>query len=220
MLKAENISKTFHSEGVETHALRDVSLEVKRGDFVSIVGRSGSGKTTLLNILSTLLDPDEGSIFYKDIEVTGLPQKELNLLRQKDFGIVFQFHHLLPYLTARENVLLPYMNSLRSVPADVAARADECLERVGLHGKGNKLPSHLSGGEQQRVAIARALAKECAVLFADEPTGNLDKETGGTIIELLSELRYDGLGIVMVTHDTEYASLADRTIHMADGVIV
>jgi putative ABC transport system ATP-binding protein len=184
---------------------------------VSIVGRSGSGKTTFLNILSTLLAPDSGQLLYRGEDITHASRARLNELRRRDFAVIFQFHHLLPYLTARENVLLPYMQGLGPVTAEVRKRADACLDRVGLSGKGGKLPGHLSGGEQQRVAIARALVKESAILFADEPTGNLDKATGDAIMRLLADLKEDGLSIVMVTHDTEYAARADHMVNMAEG---
>lgn len=220
MLEAKNIIKTFRSEGVETHALNKVSVTVNPGEFVSIVGRSGSGKTTLLNVLSTLLSPDSGQIIYGGEDVTNLSAVRLNKLRQKDFSIVFQFHYLLPYLSARENVLLPYMKGLTPVAKEVRKRADACLERVGLGGKGDKIPGHLSGGEQQRVAIARALVKESTLLFADEPTGNLDKGTGDSVMDLLADLKSDGLSIVMVTHDNDFASRADRVVNMADGMVI
>ena len=220
MLEARNIIKTFRSEGVETHALDDVAIRVDPGEFVSIVGRSGSGKTTFLNVLSTLLAPDSGEILYKGEDVTDLSASRLNSLRHRDFAVVFQFHYLLPYLSARENVLLPYMKGLGSVPRATRMRADECLERVGLSGKGDKIPGHLSGGEQQRVAIARALVKESAILFADEPTGNLDRGTGESVMDLLADLKGDGLSIVMVTHDDEYAARADRTVSRADGKVI
>lgn len=220
MLEAKNIIKTFRSEGVETQALTGVDLTVNPGEFVSLVGRSGSGKTTFLNILSTLLKPDSGELLYNGEDVTAFSQARLNKLRQKDFSVVFQFHYLLPYLSARENVLLPYMKGLGPVSGAVKQRAEECLERVGLAGKGDKIPGHLSGGEQQRVAIARALVKESAILFADEPTGNLDKGTGDSVMELLADLKNDGLSIVMVTHDNEYAAKADRVVSMADGAVL
>jgi len=220
MLEARNITKTFYSEGVDSTALSGVDISVNPGEFVSIVGRSGSGKTTFLNILSTLLAPDSGEIIYNGENITEVSAVDLNRLRHKDFAVIFQFHYLLPYLSARENVLLPYMKGLAPVSQTVKMRADQCLERVGLSGKGAKLPGHLSGGEQQRVAIARALVKESSVLFADEPTGNLDKGTGESVMHLLADLKNDGLSIVMVTHDTEYAAMADRTIAMADGKVI
>jgi len=220
MLEAKNITKTFQSEGVETLALREVSLTLQAGEFVSIVGRSGSGKTTFLNVLSTLLAPNSGQILYQGEDVTGFSAQRLNELRNRDFAVVFQFHYLLPYLTARENVLLPFMNGLGAVGREEIKRAEQCLERVGLGGKGDKLPGHLSGGEQQRVAIARALVKKSTVLFADEPTGNLDKSTGESVMDLLAGLKGDGLGIIMVTHDEDYARRADRVVRMADGMVI
>lgn len=220
MLEAKNIIKTFRSEGVDTRALTGVAITVDSGEFVSIVGRSGSGKTTFLNILSTLLAPDSGEILYKGQDVTGFSAGQLNALRHNDFAVIFQFHYLLPFLSARENVLLPYMKGLAPVSRETKMRADACLERVGLGGKGAKIPGHLSGGEQQRVAIARALVKKSSVLFADEPTGNLDKTTGDSVMELLADLKKDGLSIVMVTHDNEYAAKADRVVSMADGVVI
>ena len=220
MLDAKNITKTFQSQGVETPALRDVSLSLDAGEFVSIVGRSGSGKTTLLNVLSTLLAPDSGQLLYHGEDVTGFPARRLNELRNRDFAVVFQFHYLLPYLTAQENVLLPFMNGLGPVGREEVERARRCLERVGLAGKEGKLPGHLSGGEQQRVAIARALVKNSTVLVADEPTGNMDKGTGESVMELLVGLKSEGLGIVMVTHDEDYARQADRVVRMADGMVL
>ena len=220
MFEARNITKTFNAQGVVTRALDGVDLTVEPGSFLSIVGRSGSGKTTFLNILSTLLQPDSGQLLYKGEDVTAYSPARLNELRRRDFAVIFQFHHLLPYLSARENVLLPYMQGVAPVSRETRERADHCLERVGLAGKGAKLPGHLSGGEQQRVAIARALVKRSAILFADEPTGNLDKETGESIMDLLADLRNDGLSVVMVTHDNEYAARADRTVRMADGKVI
>ncbi|HKI82422.1 MAG TPA: ABC transporter ATP-binding protein [Pseudodesulfovibrio sp.] len=217
MFEAKNITKIFNGEGGETVVLNGADLLVESGRFVSIVGRSGSGKTTFLNIMSTLLAPDSGQLVYRGEDITHVSRARLNELRRRDFAVIFQFHHLLPYLTARENVLLPYMQGLGPVTAEVRKRADACLDRVGLSGKGGKLPGHLSGGEQQRVAIARALVKESAILFADEPTGNLDKATGEAIMQLLADLKEDGLSIVMVTHDNEYAARADCTVSMAEG---
>jgi len=219
MLEAKNITKTFQSEGVETLALREVSLTLQAGEFVSIVGRSGSGKTTFLNVLSTLLAPNSGQILYQGEDVTGFSAQRLNELRNRDFAVVFQFHYLLPYLTARENVLLPFMNGLGAVGREEIKRAEQCLERVGLGGKGDKLPGHLSGGEQQRVAIARALVKKSTVLFADEPTGNLDKSTGESVMDLLAGLKGDGLGIIMVTHDPRAAARAHMLRHLDKGYL-
>ena len=220
MLEATNITKTFESNGTTVQVLDKVSISLKDGEYVSIMGRSGSGKSTLLNVISTLVRPDSGELNYQGINLASAKEKYLNGLRKSDFSVIFQFHHLLPYLTVVENVLLPFMNSYRPVGKEVRQEAMACLERVGLEDKAKRLPGSLSGGEQQRVAIARALVKSSKILFADEPTGSLDKKTGESIMELLDELHRDGLAIVMVTHELEYAKLADRLIEIDDGRIV
>ncbi len=218
MITAHNISKSFHTNSAETKVLRNISFTMDRGDFVCVTGRSGSGKSTFLNILSTLLSPDNGFVTFDGVNITGLPEKKRNRLRQNDFAMIFQFHHLMPYLTAAENVLLPYLNSWKPVPKSTLKRVHACLDRVGLKDKYNRLPGQLSGGEQQRVAIARSLVKSPQVLFADEPTGNLDKKTGDAIIQLLSTLNREGLSILMVTHEIAYASASNRVVIMEDGV--
>ena len=220
MIEASGLNKTFRSDGTETRALRDVSIAVRDGEFVSIVGRSGSGKTTLLNVLSTLMSPDSGTIRFDGRETASMSERDRNVLRKKDLAMVFQFHYLLPYLTAVENVLLPFMSTMLPVGRDRTGHAARCLARVGLNGKENRLPGQLSGGEQQRVAIARALVTSAKVLFADEPTGSLDKTTGREIMDLIRGFTDDGLAVVMVTHDREYAGVADRVISMEDGRIV
>lgn len=220
MLIAKNITKSYNLEGQTTAVLKDVSFSLMEGEFASITGRSGSGKSTLLNVLSTLVRPDKGELEYQGRNLAGVREKELNRLRNSDFSIIFQFHHLLPYLSVLENTLLPFMNSVRPVGKTIRAKAMECLKRVGLADKAGRLPGNLSGGEQQRVAIARALVKSSRILFADEPTGSLDKVTGESIMDLLSDLHADGLAIVMVTHEPEYAKRAQRTIQIEDGIIL
>ncbi len=220
MLSACNINKSFHSNGSKNQVLNDISLDIKQGEFLSIVGRSGSGKTTLLNVLSTLVQPDQGKLLYNNDDLTQMSDSKLNRLRQADFSIIFQFHHLLPYLTVLENTLLPFMGSLKPASKKLNEKAMNSLERVGLGKMKHRLPNNLSGGEQQRVAIARALVKSSNVLFADEPTGSLDKGTGEQIMALISELNQDGLTVVMVTHDPDYANLANRTIRLEDGVMI
>ena len=220
MLSAHNISKNYQTDTTIVPVLKEVSVNIAAGEFVSIVGRSGSGKTTLLNVLSTLVRPDSGELRYHDDNLTLLPEKRLNRLRQSDFAVIFQFHHLLPYLTVLENTLLPFMSSFKPVSKQRIQEARSGLERVGLADKADRLPGNLSGGEQQRVAIARALVKSSRVLFADEPTGSLDKETGKQIMELLMDLHREGLTVVMVTHEPSYASLAERTISLEDGVVM
>lgn len=220
MLAAHNIMKSFSSEGKDVSVLKGISLKLEEGDFASIIGRSGSGKTTLLNVLSTLVRPDKGELNYHGQNLTAVSEKHLNGLRNSDFSVIFQFHHLLPYLTVLENSLLPFMNRFKPVSRQIERKALDCLDRVGLADKAKRLPGSLSGGEQQRVAIARALVKSSKILFADEPTGSLDKATGETIMELLANLHKEGLSIVMVTHEPEYAKLAARTIEIEDGRIV
>jgi putative ABC transport system ATP-binding protein len=215
MLQAIDICKTFQ----DIPALRAVNLHIGEGEFVSVVGRSGSGKSTLLAVCSTLLAPDSGQLIYKGQSVSDLDADGLNQLRHTDFSVIFQFHHLMPYLTAEENTLLPFMNAYRPIPAVATAKARECLDRVGLSGKGDRLPGELSGGEQQRVAIARALVKDSRILFADEPTGSLDRETGESVMALLRELNRDGLTVIMVTHDSEYAKMGTRIVELADGEV-
>jgi len=219
MISARNITKNFYTDGQVVPVLREVSVDIKEGEFVSIIGRSGSGKTTLLNVLSTLVRADSGELHYLNDNLRKLSEKRLNRLRQSDFSVIFQFHHLLPYLTVLENALLPFMQSMKPVSKAAMQSGRECLERVGLANKAERLPGNLSGGEQQRVAIARALVKSSKVLFADEPTGSLDKGTGEQIMRLLSELHSEGLSVVMVTHDPAYAQRAGRTIHIEDGLI-
>lgn len=219
MLQAIGITKRFQGGGEHPPALDNVSLTIGQGEFVSVVGRSGSGKSTLLAVLSTLLAPDAGQLLYEGKDIATDDEAGLNRLRHGDFAVIFQFHHLLPALTAEENTLLPFLNSRRPIPADVPRRARECLERVGLKGKERRLPGELSGGEQQRVAIARALVRDARILFADEPTGSLDRATAENVLRLLSELHRDGLTIVMVTHDPVYAGLGTRTVELADGRI-
>ena len=220
MLSAVNIEKSFPYEDTEVPVLKGVTVHLDEGDYVAIVGRSGSGKTTLLNVLSTLVRPDNGQLTYEGADLSSAAEKELNEIRRADFSVIFQFHHLLPYLSVLENTLLPFMGTLRPVSGHMQQQALDCLERVGLADKARRLPGSLSGGEQQRVAIARALVKSSKILFADEPTGSLDRTTGEQIMELLAELHGEGLTIVMVTHEPSYAKLARRTIEIEDGLII
>ena len=220
LLNAQSITKSFTQDGEPTQALKGVSLAVAPGEFGSIVGRSGSGKSTMLSLLSTLLTPDGGTLTYKDQDLTRATEAEINALRHGDFAVIFQFHYLLPYLTALENTLLPFMRGLRPVHGEQRKRALQCLDRVGLADKAHRLPGQLSGGEQQRVAIARALVKDARILFADEPTGSLDSATGATVMELLGQLPGEGMSVVMVTHNEDYAKLAGRVVRMEDGLVV
>jgi putative ABC transport system ATP-binding protein len=220
MLQAKNIHKDFLFGDETIRVLNGIDIDIQEGDFLSIVGRSGSGKTTLLNVLSTLVRPDGGELLYKRKSIVHTDSAELNRLRQKEFAVIFQFHHLMPYMTVLQNVLLPYLSSLKPVPAEIRERGEKCLAQVGLDDKLHRLPGNLSGGEQQRVAIARAMVSSAEVLFADEPTGSLDKKTGGEIMSLLEELNDTGMTVIMVTHDPRYAERASRKIELSDGVIV
>jgi len=222
LLHAEHITKRY--PGAEFPAVDDCSLAVASGEFVSILGRSGSGKSTFLHMLASLILPDSGPnpgrVFFEGQDICKFSEQERNRLRGKEFAVIFQQHHLMPYLSALENVLLPFLSPLRSVTAQERRLAKDMLERVGLAGKEEARPGNLSGGEQQRVAIARALARGARVLYADEPTGSLDSATGGAIMELLHSLNREGMTIVMVTHNPEYARQTHRSVNMADGRIM
>jgi len=198
--------------------LRDVSFTIEQGDFVAIVGPSGSGKTTLLGLLAGLDTPTRGTVVLDDADLGSLSENDRARLRGEKVGFVFQSFQLIPTLTAQENVQVPL--ELRG-SAGAAERARELIDRVGLTGRGHHFPTQLSGGEQQRVAIARAFANSPKILFADEPTGNLDNATGHRIFELLHSLNSDGGStIVLVTHDLTLASRASRMIRLLDGAVV
>ncbi|MBP9998999.1 MAG: ABC transporter ATP-binding protein [Bacteroidales bacterium] len=216
MIEAKNITKGFG----KLEVLKGVDFQADKAEVVSIVGASGAGKTTLLQILGTLSTPDGGSLAINGTDVLSLKGDALAAFRCKNIGFVFQAHHLLPEFTAEENVMIPAMIGGAS-QKEAKAKAKQLLEKVGLANRGSHKPSELSGGEQQRVAIARALVNEPAVLFADEPTGNLDSATKQEIHRLLFELR-DSLGqtIVIVTHDPELAALCDRCLTMKDGQFI
>ena len=214
-LETSALTKRLPSGGKLLTILDDVTLAIPRGEFVAILGPSGSGKSTLLALLAGLDRPTSGTIRLDGEEIQGLSEDALALLRRRTVGFVFQSFQLLSNLTARENILLP----LELVDAPNARqRADELLTLVGLADRGHHYPSQLSGGEQQRVALARAFAPRPGILFADEPTGNLDSATGERILALLTELhRRDGTTLVLVTHDAAVAALAERRVHLRDG---
>ena len=217
MLRAEGLTQSYLSGGRELTVLNDISFELEQGGFLSIVGPSGSGKTTLLGLLAGLDRARAGRVILDDVDLSTLSEDERARLRAARVGFVFQAFQLIPTLTARENVQVP----LELTGSDGAARADELLTRVGLGERGHHYPAQLSGGEQQRVALARAFSNKPRILFADEPTGNLDSATGETIVELMLELNRDfGTPIVLVTHDLSLAARARRTIRLADGRIV
>lgn len=216
MIKVEGIKKRFD----DLEVLHGVSLEVKHGEIVSLVGASGAGKTTLLQIIGTLMKADEGRVTIDGISPEGLDDKALSMFRNLKIGFVFQFHHLLEEFSARENVMLPML--IAGVKqSDAKKRADELLALVAMSHRSEHKPSALSGGEQQRVAVARALANNPAVVLADEPTGNLDSATRDEIQRLFFTLRErTGQTFIIVTHDEKLASMSDRKIVMSDGRIL
>ena len=220
MLEAIDIVKSYRAGVQAAPVLRGVNLRIEEGEFVAVTGRSGSGKSTMLNVLSTLTEPDSGQVLFQGADLAAMREQERDRLRNNAFAMIFQAHHLMPYLSVLENVLLPGANGFRGISAQQRQRAVSCLERVGLGHKKHSLPSELSGGEQQRVAIARGLASDPRILFADEPTGSLDMATGDSIMQLLRELNGEGLTIVMVTHNPDYAALAGRCVQMREGRVL
>lgn len=219
MIKVENISKIFKNGDSQIVAVKDVSFVVPEGQFVTITGKSGSGKSTLLYQLGLLDIPTHGRIVIDGHDVSKLSQSDLGFMRLSLLGYIFQDYAILPSLTAMENVLVPlYMLGYDEKVA--REKAEKALTRVGLGERMHNLPSQLSGGQQQRVAIARAIGHSPKIIFADEPTANLDSETSDQVIQTFIDLNNEGQTIVMVTHEPEYAKLAHRTITMADGKIV
>lgn len=217
VIALENVHKTYDLGEIQVHALRGVSLEMRRGEFVAIMGASGSGKSTLMNILGCLDRPSKGRYLLDGIDVSGLSKVELAHIRNKKIGFVFQQFNLLSRTTALENVELPTLYA-GIPPAERAARAKQSLERVGLADRALHHPSQLSGGQQQRVAIARALVNKPAILLADEPTGNLDSRTSVEIMDILQRLNEDeGLTVVLVTHEPDIANYAQRALEFRDG---
>ena len=213
------LTKVFATDEVETHALSNVSLEIARGEYVSIGGPSGCGKSTLLSILGLLDSPTQGAYELNNRPVAELPASERARVRNREIGFIFQSFNLIGDLTVFENVELPLTyRGMR--PAERRQRVTDALERVGMAHRAKHLPSQLSGGQQQRVAVARAVAGEPVILLADEPTGNLDSKSGEAVMELLGELHQAGATICMVTHDPRYARHAERSIHLFDGRIV
>jgi putative ABC transport system ATP-binding protein len=217
MIRAESLSKEYLSGGRPLLVLKDITFEIATGDVVAIVGPSGSGKTTLLGLLAGLDRPSRGTVVVDGQDLGRLTEDGLARFRAERVGFVFQSFHLIPTLTARENVQVPL--ELRG--EDAEARADELLARVGLEGRGHHYPAQLSGGEQQRVALARAFSNRPRILFADEPTGNLDHATGWRVVDIMLGLNRElGTTTVLVTHDLELAGKARRIIRLSDGAIV
>ena len=219
MIEVTNLVKSFKDGPVETRVLKGIDFSAKDGEFIAIMGRSGAGKSTLLYQISLLDEPTSGEIRINGKEAHAMSEREKMLFRLEEFGYVFQDYALLPELTALENVALPLlMQGMSNAAAE--AKASAALERVGLGKRLKNLPSQLSGGEQQRVSVSRAIAHTPDILFADEPTANLDRESSDTVMSIFKELHKGGQTIIMETHEEEYARFADRTITLDDGRVV
>ena len=217
LLNAKKLSKVYGSGENQVVALDKVDLTVAPGDFISIIGPSGSGKSTLLHLLSGLDHPTSGSLTYDGQEIYTLPDKELSAFRRRQMGFIFQQFNLLPVLTARENILMPLLLDKKQPDEGYLSQLAELL---GIRNRLDHLPHELSGGQQQRVAIARALIAQPEVIFADEPTGNLDSKSGGEVMDMLKSIR-DRMGktLVIITHDNRIAAMADRRLTIMDGVL-
>jgi len=218
VVTATNVSRTYHLGDQPVHAIDDVSLSLDRGSFTAVMGPSGSGKSTLMNLLGCLDTPDEGEVVIDGREVSTLSDARRARLRGTEIGFIFQTFNLMPRLTAAENVTLPMVFN-RGVDTGRRERAEQLLNRVGLGDRLDHRPNELSGGQRQRVAISRALVNEPSLVLADEPTGNLDTDTGGAIMALFEELNAEGRTILMVTHERHIAEYADRIVHLVDGKI-
>jgi putative ABC transport system ATP-binding protein len=219
LIHLEGIKKVFYTDEVETHALADIHLEVRSGEYVAISGPSGCGKTTLLSILGLLDSPSEGTYLLANEPVANLTASERARIRNRQIGFIFQAFNLIGDLTVAENVELP-LTYRGMAAAERKQRVQNALERVGMAHRMRHYPSQLSGGQQQRVAVARAVAGDPVILLADEPTGNLDSKNGEAVMGLLQELHKGGATICMVTHDDRYAHYADRAVHLFDGRVV
>lgn len=219
IINTKNLVKSFKTGDATLVVLKGLELRVKRGEFVSITGRSGSGKSTLLYQLGLLDNPDSGEIVLDGVDVHTLSPRERTNFRLERLGYVFQDYALLPELTALENVVIPLLMLGKKKPVAMK-EAEDALNRVGLGDKLHNLPSQLSGGQQQRVSIARAIGHSPEIIFADEPTANLDSETASVVLKTFLELHKEGQTIVMVTHEDEYAKLTERIVVLSDGVIV
>lgn len=219
MISVKNLKKTYLLGGGEVHALDDVSLDIKPHEFVAIIGQSGSGKSTFMNMLGCLDHPDSGEISLDGTDILKCKEKELSVIRNQKIGFIFQQFHLLPKLTALENVELPLI--YQGMPTKKRReKAKKALKEVGLEKRMDHKPNQLSGGQQQRVAIARALVGEPSLILADEPTGNLDSRSGKEIMTLLHNLHEEGNTIVLITHDNSVAMEADRQVQIKDGKII
>ncbi|MCB9798760.1 ABC transporter ATP-binding protein [Candidatus Nomurabacteria bacterium] len=219
MIIAKSLNKIYKNGTLENHVLKDIDVEIQKGEFVAIIGKSGAGKSTLLYQLSLLDHPSSGEIIIDDVAIQKLSSTERTFFRLTNLGYVFQDYALLPELTAAENIMVPLLMQGYS-RSKAHSNALKALMDVDLAGKDNSLPSQLSGGEKQRVAIARAIAHSPKILFADEPTANLDSKTSETVLDTFKKLHKDGQTIVMITHESDYAKKAQRIITIDDGKIV
>jgi len=218
-VKVRNLTKEYSDGKNTTRVLKGIDVEIKKGEFVAIMGRSGAGKSTFLYQLGLLDKPTTGNIELMGKSVSHLSEQQKSIFRLNELGFIFQDYALLPELTAQENVALPLL--MQGKNQEVAfALAKDTLKRVGMEGKEKNLPSELSGGQQQRVSVARAVAHNPHIVFADEPTANLDSYSGAQVIELFKKLNNEGQTIVMVTHEEEYGNIADRIIRLSDGLVV
>lgn len=219
IISVKNLIKTFVNGKIETPVLKGIDLDVIEGEFLSIMGKSGAGKSTLMYQMSLLDEPTSGTLHVDGMDILKLSNKEKTRFRLEKLGYVFQDYALMPELTAGENVVVPLL--MKGLDTNTAKeKAAKALAEVGLAGKENNRPSQLSGGEQQRVSIARAIAEDPKILFADEPTANLDSASGNHIIEVLRDINKKGQTIVMVTHEREYTLYCDRIVHLEDGKVV
>lgn len=219
MIKLENLSKVYRTEEIESTALNQVSFEIEKGEFVSIMGPSGCGKSTLLNILGMLDKPESGSYSFLGNEVAGLNEKGRSAVRKENIGFIFQNFNLIDELTVFENIELPLIyNKVSS--SERKERVNKLIDKIGISHRSSHFPQQLSGGQQQRVAVARALVTRPPLILADEPTGNLDSSHGNEVMELLCELNDSGTTVIMVTHSSHDASYSQRVINLLDGQIV
>jgi len=216
MLKTLGLKKNFEIRGRPLEIIKGIDLEIAKGEFVALVGKSGSGKSTLLSLLAGLDRPSSGKILFNNTEIQDLDEESLSRFRRDRFGFIFQSYHLIPTLTALENIMIPYQLAGRG---DGLSRAYDFLARVGLKDRADHYPKQMSGGEQQRISICRALMNDPEIIFADEPTGNLDSGNGEIILQLLLELR-GSQTLVLVTHDSDVAMKADRILEVADGRVL
>jgi putative ABC transport system ATP-binding protein len=218
IIKIENISKIYTNGKHTIHALDNISLEIKHGEFIAIIGQSGSGKSTLMNTIGCLDLPDNGKYYLDGKNISNIPERELSSIRNKKIGFIFQGFNLIPGMNATENVELPLF--YRGVDKKIRRKkAEEALEKVGLKSRMHHNPNQMSGGQQQRVAIARAICAKPAIILADEPTGNLDTGSGDEIMGILRDINSEGRTVILITHDTDIARSADRVIRISDGRI-